>query len=819
MRITEYMYDGSDGDFIEFTNTGTAGIDMTNWSFSDSMEMTGTVSLSAFGKVKPGESVILARSDTAAFRAAWGLCGMQKIIGGNPVKLGRADEINLYDNNDQLIDRLTYNDQRLGSVRADGASAWVNTAGLGKNITTDWILSTVGDVEQSITSTGGDIGSPGKSSLVSTYSPCITVVPGAPTIGIDVAATSDLVDGGLTASPAGSFPVSGVIGDPSDPVATIGITLSVGDDDTPVGDLVVTASSSNPTVVPNDHVQLTGTGSSRLVKIIPAAVGYSNITLMVSDGSHFTNYVLNYATSEGTAMGNGTIWSTGIAGASAAIALDNDYMVVGDDDHNRLYVFNRNTSGQAVDTFDLNPGNRLQLTDGNPFKAIMIEAGIASPTMAGRSYWIGSMSNSIFEGYQNKPDHDRILSVDVSGTGTAANFTNTGWITGLRAQLVAWGNNGGNGFPASAADGNNPLAIGGLSVEGAAFAPDNTTLYIGFRAPLVPASNRTQAIIAPIINFETWFNSVNSGSHNASATPANIGQPILFNLGGRGIRDLIRLSNGIYVIVAGSYDTTTNPAIYRWTGNVADAPVQLSSFDLSGMNADAALPVNIAGSLSLGRLQIISNEENKVFYGDGISAVDLFEDNYRKSLVALSVSSGGNVLPLDFQTFTAELQTKSALLNWTYNQPQTVASFDVLRSTNGVDFSSIARVPAATMQTSYSYADANAPLTQVFYRIRANNYSGGTILSTIRVLGAAGPGDPSIRIYPNPVVGNLFTIATGVAGSKFMAVYTSTGSLFQQIQFTETVKDISTAYWPKGYYMLRITLADGSVTTKKLMVD
>jgi len=45
MRITEYMYGGTNGEFIEFTNVGSAAIDMTNWSFSDNAEMPGAVSL------------------------------------------------------------------------------------------------------------------------------------------------------------------------------------------------------------------------------------------------------------------------------------------------------------------------------------------------------------------------------------------------------------------------------------------------------------------------------------------------------------------------------------------------------------------------------------------------------------------------------------------------------------------------------------------------------------------------------------------------------------------------------------------------------
>ena len=592
MRITEYMYGGTNGEFIEFTNVGSSAIDMTNWSFSDNGETPGAVSLSAFGIVKPGESVILTETAANAFRTDWALCNGQKIIGGNTTNLSRADEINLYDQNDLLVDRLTYDDQTLGGVRANNASAWVSPAALGKNISTGWTLSTVGDGEGSVTSVGNDIGSPGKSSLVTPYSPCIVAVPGAPTIGVDVTTTSDLIDGGITASPDNSFAVSGVTNDPTDPASTLGVAITIDDDATAADDLTFTVASSNLTVVPTANLIVTGTGHSRLIKIIPLAAGYSDITLTVGDGTNFTTYTLNYGASAGVSTPV-TSYSTGISDASAALPLDDNYMVIGDDEHNLLYVFNRNISGQAVKTFDFNAGNLLQLTDGstNSWKELDIEA--ASSNHSGRSYWLGSMSNS--SSFNLKPNRDRLIATDISGTGATTSIANAGWIQGLRAQLISWGDAHNYNFTASAAAGKDPKTIDGFNAEGMVFAPDNTTMYIGLRAPLVPVANRTNAVIAPIANFETWFNAINTTSSSHTATSATIGAPIELDLGGRGIRDLIVLPNGTYIIVAGSYGSASAPAIFRWTGFAADVPVELPSFDLTGLNAESALPVYDAG--------------------------------------------------------------------------------------------------------------------------------------------------------------------------------------------------------------------------------
>jgi hypothetical protein len=122
MRITEYMYSGSGGEFIEFSNVGTASIDMTGWSYDDESAVAGTVDLTAFGVVDPGESVILTEDPAATFVVDWG-CPETTIIGGLTANIGRNDEVNLYDALDGQADRLTYGDATTSMVGLSRPSA------------------------------------------------------------------------------------------------------------------------------------------------------------------------------------------------------------------------------------------------------------------------------------------------------------------------------------------------------------------------------------------------------------------------------------------------------------------------------------------------------------------------------------------------------------------------------------------------------------------------------------------------------------------------------------------------------------------------
>ncbi|GAB3985300.1 hypothetical protein GCM10028807_00240 [Spirosoma daeguense] len=162
IRITEYMYNGTPGEYVELTNVGNAPIDLNGWTYSDNARTPGSFSLSGFGVVQPNESVVFTEADAAAFRTAWYLPTSVNVLGGNTQNLGRSDEINIYDASGTLVDRLTFNDQTIaGSVRTADVSGWTERANLGQNLAATYKLSVVGDTQNSYLSTNGNLGNPG----------------------------------------------------------------------------------------------------------------------------------------------------------------------------------------------------------------------------------------------------------------------------------------------------------------------------------------------------------------------------------------------------------------------------------------------------------------------------------------------------------------------------------------------------------------------------------------------------------------------------------------------------------------------------------
>jgi hypothetical protein len=814
MRITEYQYNGS--EFVEFTNIGATNIDMTGWSYSDNARSHGDVSLTAFGIVNAGESVILSEESASGFRTRWGLCAGVKVIGGNSTdNLSRSDEVNLYDNNDSLIDRLAFNDQGtapLGGPRTDTKSAWVPAIAMGTNVHNQWIASTTADAEASYASVpAGFFASPGKSTRATVvYNPCSLPSSGNPTIVMDTATTSNFIDGNPGTLPLSPFGISGVIGDATDPLSTIGINFTIGDDVTAVNSLTVTATSSNTTVVPAANIILSGSGSSRNIKLTPAAVGYANINVIVNDGSNNTTYTISYAASAAAADPANTVYHTGYSDASTAIALDDNFMIISDDEKNILNVYSRHASGLPVKSFDYSTFMNLTDVSGGAPREIDLEASAKSLVNANRVYWLGSHSNKSNPSFDLRPNRNRIFATDVTGTGAATNFSFVGYYEGLRNAVSTWSNTNNLGLVASMASGFDPKQIDGFNMEGMAFAPDNTTMYIGFRAPLEPTTNRVNALIAPVQNFESWFGT-------GTTTDPVLGAPILLDLGGKGIREIVRLSQNSFVIAAGDYgdDGLITSAIYKWNGNPSDAPVALTGFNVEAFNPEGILPVYASGNMSLNQLEIINDNGTINYYNDGTAAKDLSVNSFKKFSSNL-IQSGGTPLPIIFQNFTANYAGNGkALLKWNMDLVNDFTLFEIERSENGINFERIGVVKKNANQHSFQFQDNVCCVESYLYRLKAigdNNEYAYSTLQLVRLPLTSQQANIVYVTYSNTLQVNT----ADDASSKRINIYNVNGQRLIAVDFTQSNYVVSIDVLTPGVYIAEV-VQNGNVTRKKIV--
>lgn len=161
--ITEWMYSGTGGEFVELTNLSGAAVDFSGWSYDDDSRTPLAFDLSGFGVVASGESVVFTEDDADTFRTDWGLNATVKVLGGVTNNIGRNDEINIYDGAFNPVDQLTYGDGDFpGSIRTKDASGNPSSlAALGANDPLQWVLAVDGDGYGSYASLKGDLGNPG----------------------------------------------------------------------------------------------------------------------------------------------------------------------------------------------------------------------------------------------------------------------------------------------------------------------------------------------------------------------------------------------------------------------------------------------------------------------------------------------------------------------------------------------------------------------------------------------------------------------------------------------------------------------------------
>ncbi len=137
----------------------------------------------------------------------------------------------------------------------------------------------------------------------------------------------------------------------------------------------------------------------------------------------------------------------------------------------------------------------------------------------------------------------------------------------------------------------------GLNIEGLCRISGTRSLWIGFRNP-APGG---RALLIPLLNPEDVV---------LSGSPCRFGKPVLLDLGGLSIRDMITIEKaGTVWIIAGRTDGTPDFKLFTWSGRPGDAPVQAMT-GLEWMAAESFTPEAIlAGPGGKGALLLSDDGE------------------------------------------------------------------------------------------------------------------------------------------------------------------------------------------------------------------
>lgn len=180
-------------------------------------------------------------------------------------------------------------------------------------------------------------------------------------------------------------------------------------------------------------------------------------------------------------------------------------------------------------------------------------------------------------------------------------------------------------------------------------------------------------------------------------------------------------------------------------------------------------------------------------------------------------------LPVNLKAFKAMAETSNKVkVFWTTEYEKDNAYFDIERSTDGLNFTSVAKVPGVNYNghlTDYTFYDPH-PLKGIsYYRLKQVDVDGNFNYSPIQRVRISAI-DHSFDLFPNPVAGREFRIdiLKNVPGNIDVAVYDQAGSLRLQGKYAGNSIITVVHNLPAGMYMVQITGA-AFKAAKKLIIQ
>lgn len=179
-------------------------------------------------------------------------------------------------------------------------------------------------------------------------------------------------------------------------------------------------------------------------------------------------------------------------------------------------------------------------------------------------------------------------------------------------------------------------------------------------------------------------------------------------------------------------------------------------------------------------------------------------------------------LPVNIIQFDARAENnKKVKISWTTAYERDNNHFEVQRSKDAANFTSIAAIPARNNNNSteyYSFYDDQPFKGISFYRLKQIDIDGRTSYTKIEKVKI---NDPAgwVELFPNPASGNTFhiNITGNIKGIVDVQVYDISGRLHIRQFFNSSDLITITHNLPAGTYMVKIT-GDGLAENKKLVI-
>jgi len=178
-------------------------------------------------------------------------------------------------------------------------------------------------------------------------------------------------------------------------------------------------------------------------------------------------------------------------------------------------------------------------------------------------------------------------------------------------------------------------------------------------------------------------------------------------------------------------------------------------------------------------------------------------DVYPQNTTTYLGSHTMNPLPVKLTAFTAFLQQNKAVINWKVEEQEGIDTYEVQRSSNGINFNTIATVAAQNARSyTYQFTDGNLLAGNNYYRLKINERQLATYSRTINL--NAGRKTAGITIYPT-ITSSAIQLQSKEMSllNEFAQIYSNNGTLVKAIRITQLPMTIAVDELAKGQYVIK----------------
>jgi hypothetical protein len=182
------------------------------------------------------------------------------------------------------------------------------------------------------------------------------------------------------------------------------------------------------------------------------------------------------------------------------------------------------------------------------------------------------------------------------------------------------------------------------------------------------------------------------------------------------------------------------------------------------------------------------------------------------------------VLPVTLESFTAVSEGTQVNLNWTISNSIDFSSFEIERSSDGSDFSTIGVVRYSEGVDAYEFPDLSPLPGKNYYRLKLMDLNGKYTVSQVQWISFGGLNSNEFSVFPNPA-SNFINIQINTIASQTVQVslFDNTGRLLSEKNFNVesgnnafTMDDIKN--YGTGMYFIRLNM-NGSLYMQKLLIQ